>query len=273
MSERSPSGSSGASSRTSAVLSAASERTTSTERPVLSAISSGVGSRRSSWRSVSALRVMRERSAVRLSGTRTVRPVPGQRGQDRLADPPDRVGDELDALVGIEFPGSGEQPEVALADQVAERQAPVLVLLGDRDDEAQVALDQLLHGLGVAGPHQPGDGHFLLRREQRGLADLEEILVEDVAIGIVHAEILGALPPPRPPGLDWRGLGEDLGDREVIGTRVGDCLVYSSLQITLRSSAVGLSRAMCASLTLTLRGLRFRACRGAVRGRDNIAGA
>src|SRR6266536_3501973 len=41
---------------------------------VASAISSGVGSRRSVWRRYSAVRTMRERSAVRFSGTRTVRP-------------------------------------------------------------------------------------------------------------------------------------------------------------------------------------------------------
>ena len=73
-----------------------------------------------------------------------------ERGQDRLADPPHGVGDELDALVGIEFAGGGEEADVALADQVGEREAAVLVLLGHRDDEAEVALHQLLHRLLVA---------------------------------------------------------------------------------------------------------------------------
>ena len=170
MSERSLSGSTGASSRTSAGIEGG-------ERPDhidgqtrwRSAISSGVGSRRE----LLAQRLGGAGDPGEVGGPVERNPdgaaLPGQGGQDRLPDPPDRVGDELDALVGIELPGGGEQPEVALADEVAERQPPVLVLLGHRDDEAEVSLDQLLHGFGVAGLHQPGDGHFLLRREQRGL--------------------------------------------------------------------------------------------------------
>src|SRR2546430_2994850 len=65
ISERSPSGSSGASSRTSPVLSAASDCTTSSDSLVASEISSGVGSRRSVCRRNSAVRTMRDRSAVR----------------------------------------------------------------------------------------------------------------------------------------------------------------------------------------------------------------
>ena len=64
--------------------------------------------------------------------------LPGQRGEDGLADPPDGVGDELDALVGVELPGRGEEPDVAFADQIGEREPAVLVFLGDRDDEAEV---------------------------------------------------------------------------------------------------------------------------------------
>ncbi len=74
ISARSPSGSRGASSRTSPVLRAASDCTTSRESPVAAAISSGVGSRRNSCRSASAVFTILERSAVRFSGTRTVRP-------------------------------------------------------------------------------------------------------------------------------------------------------------------------------------------------------
>ena len=77
----------------------------------------------------------------------------------------------------------------------------------------------------------------------------------------------------RPPGLDWRGLGEDLVSREVIGTRVGELLVIHGCESTLRSSALASSRAVYASLTLTLARATFPCCRGAVRRRDNIAGA
>ena len=107
--------------------------------------------------------MMRERSAVRLSGTRTVRPWRASDGQDRLADPPHGVRDELHALVRIELPGGGEQADVAFADEVDERQAAVLVLLGDGDDEAQVALHELLQRVLVAGADLPGELDLLRR--------------------------------------------------------------------------------------------------------------
>jgi hypothetical protein len=46
-----------------------------------------------------------------------------QGGQDSLADPPDRVADELHALVRIELPGRCHQTDVALLDQLIERHA------------------------------------------------------------------------------------------------------------------------------------------------------
>jgi hypothetical protein len=132
---------------------------------------------------------------------------------------------------GIELTGCSKQTEVALADQVAQAHAAVLVFLGDGDDEAQIALDQLLHRLGVAGLDQAGNRGLLRRCQQWGLADLEEILIEDVPIGIVNAEILGG-PSPGPPGLGRLGLGENIGGREV-RNRVGKRLVIHRDKITL----------------------------------------
>jgi len=117
----------------------------------------------------------------------------GERGEDGLANPPDGVRDELDALIGVELPRRRQEADVSLADEVGEGQAAVLVLLGDRDHEAEVPLHQLLHGLRVAGAHQPGDGDLLLRRQERGLADLEQVLVQDVAVGVVDPERLRRL--------------------------------------------------------------------------------
>ena len=195
MSERSPSGSSGASSRTSLVLSAASDCTTSSDEARWrrrSPPASARGAR--SWRRYSAVRTMRDRSAVRLSGTRTVRPWRASACQNRLADPPHGVGDELHALIGIELPGRGEQAHVALADQIGERQSAVLVFLGDGDDEAQVALHQLLHRLLIAGPDQFRNGDFLRRGEQWSQAHLVEVLIEDVPIGVIDAQGLRGFP-------------------------------------------------------------------------------
>ena len=95
--------------------------------------------------------MMRERSAVRLSGTRTVRPWRASDGENRLADPPHGVRDELHALIGIELPRSGEQADVAFADEIDEGHAAVLIFLCDGDDEAEVALDELLERVLIAG--------------------------------------------------------------------------------------------------------------------------
>lgn len=106
----------------------------------------------------------------------------GQRRQDGLADPPDRVRDELDALIGIELPRGGEQANIAFADQVNEGQAAILVLLGDRDDESQIALDEFLERVRITRANLAGDVDFLVPLEQRVRGDFVEVLVEDVAL-------------------------------------------------------------------------------------------
>src|SRR5690606_15464901 len=71
----------------------------------------------------------------------------GDAAGDRLADPPRGVGGELEALAPVELLDGVHQAEVALLDQVEERQARRLVLLRDRDDEAQVGLHERRLGL------------------------------------------------------------------------------------------------------------------------------
>src|SRR2546425_751763 len=136
-------------------------------------------------------------------------PLARQRGEDRLPDPPDGVGDELHALIGVELARRREQPDVALADQVREREAAVLVLLGHGDDEAQVALDELLHRFLVAGADLAGERDLLLLREERRLRHLVEVLIEDVAFVLVVGE--PGEQTPAPPALA-RGLGHRRGD-------------------------------------------------------------
>ena len=71
-------------------------------------------------------------------GARLVGDGPG----DRLADPPGGVGRELVALAVVELLDGADEAEVALLDEVEERQAATDVALGDRDDETQVGLDR-----------------------------------------------------------------------------------------------------------------------------------
>src|SRR6185369_7242148 len=74
----------------------------------------------------------------------------GERTGDRLADPPRRVGRELEALAVVELLRRADQTERALLDEVEERESLVPVVLRDGDDEPQVRLDHLLLRIEVA---------------------------------------------------------------------------------------------------------------------------
>ena len=67
----------------------------------------------------------------------------GERAGDRLADPPRRVRRKLEAHPVVEFLDCADKPQVALLDQVQERDAGLRVIPCDRHDQAQVAFDQL----------------------------------------------------------------------------------------------------------------------------------
>src|SRR5690606_16844374 len=67
-----------------------------------------------------------------------------QRRQNRLSDPQDGVRDELHPLLRIELPGGGDESDIPLLDQTGEADAALLILLRDRDDEAEAGANQLL---------------------------------------------------------------------------------------------------------------------------------
>src|SRR4051794_16381397 len=104
----------------------------------------------------------------------------GQRAGDGLADPPRRVGGELEALAVVELLRGAHEAERPLLDEVEEGQALVAVVLGDRDDQAQVGLDHLLLGVEVAALDAPRQVDLLLRGEQADLADVLEEELERV---------------------------------------------------------------------------------------------
>src|SRR5215211_7018989 len=62
----------------------------------------------------------------------------GYRPGDGLTDPPRRVGRELEALAVVELLDGPHQPDVALLDQIEQRDAPSGILLRDGDDEPEV---------------------------------------------------------------------------------------------------------------------------------------
>src|SRR3954463_5463676 len=66
----------------------------------------------------------------------------GDRAGDRLADPPRRVGAELEALAVVELLDRADQADVAFLDQVQQRHATADVLLRHADHETQVGFGQ-----------------------------------------------------------------------------------------------------------------------------------
>ena len=73
----------------------------------------------------------------------------GDGAGDGLPDPPGGVGGELVAALVLELFDGAHEANVALLDEVEEVHAAVDILLGDRDDEAEVGLNHL--GLGALG--------------------------------------------------------------------------------------------------------------------------
>jgi hypothetical protein len=66
----------------------------------------------------------------------------GDGAADRVTDPPAAVGREAEALAVVEAVDGLHQADVALLDEVLQRQAAVVEAAGDGDDEAQVGLDE-----------------------------------------------------------------------------------------------------------------------------------
>src|SRR5690242_15547266 len=99
----------------------------------------------------------------------------GARLKDCLANPPHRVRDELDAPRLVELSRRPHQPDVAFVDQVRERDATRLVLLRDRNDEAQVGTDKGIQRLAVAGANATPQLDLLLTAHQRIASDLLEV--------------------------------------------------------------------------------------------------
>src|SRR3990167_9208884 len=80
----------------------------------------------------------------------------GDRASDRLTDPPGCIGRELVTATVFELVHRFHQADVAFLNQVEELQATVGVLLGDRDNQAQVGFNHLFlraAGLGLADRH------------------------------------------------------------------------------------------------------------------------
>ena len=103
--------------------------------------------------------------------------------QDRLANPPHSIRDELEALRSVKASGCDHQTQVAFIDQVGQWQSKVLIPLGDADDEPQVGLHEFRQCCFVALLNPFSNGDFFLRRQADGAFDFMKILI-DQRIGL-----------------------------------------------------------------------------------------
>jgi hypothetical protein len=92
---------------------------------------------------------------------------------------------------GSNFRAAVRRPTLPFADEIDEGEAAVLVLLGDGDDEAQVALDELLQRVLVARADLAREFDLLVALEQRVGGDLVQVLVEDVALRLAGRDPRG----------------------------------------------------------------------------------
>ena len=113
---------------------------------------------------------------------------------DGLPDPPGGIGGELEAAPELELVDGLHQANVAFLDEVEELQAPVGVLLGDGDDEAQVGLGHL--ALGLARLHL-AHGHALVdflqvgQRQHHAHLQVDELLLQILDVGDAAGQHVG----------------------------------------------------------------------------------
>ena len=95
---------------------------------------------------------------------------------DRGADPPHRICGEAEALVGLEALHGLHQADISFGNDLGNRQAIATIAHRDLGDEAQMAGDEMARGFGVFMLLPAlGEHVFVLRRQQRKLADFRQI--------------------------------------------------------------------------------------------------
>ena len=109
----------------------------------------------------------------------------GQGALDRLLDPPGSVGAQLPAFHGIKAFDSLHQADVALGDEVQERQPVVAEIMGNLDHKAKIGCDHLFTGLFVAAFDLGRQLDLLFGGQERDLADLTQV-ESDIGVWSVH---------------------------------------------------------------------------------------
>ena len=129
-----------------------------------------------------------------LLGQAEGRAVLRERVQDRLADPPDRVRDELDVLVRVELLRGLDEPDVALVDEVEKRHARVPEALGVSDHEPQVGLDEPSQGLRVVLLDSLAELLLLLGCQLLEAADLLQVPPQQGGFRVLLVVVAGHSP-------------------------------------------------------------------------------
>ena len=101
--------------------------------------------------------------------------------QDALANPPYGIGDKLKAAGLVKLLSCLDQADVALVDQIGQRETLVLILLGYGHDKTQVGFNQLFLGaltLSAALVNLLRKFYLLIDGDHGLAANLYEVLVE-----------------------------------------------------------------------------------------------
>ena len=98
-----------------------------------------------------------------------------------LTDPPGRVRGKSETLLRVELLHRPDEPEVALLDQVEQRQPAIQVTARNLHHEAQIAFDHLVARQRVALLNLARQRLLLIGVQQLGAADLRKIHLGRVA--------------------------------------------------------------------------------------------
>ena len=120
----------------------------------------------------------------------------GEGPLDGLPDPPGGVRGEPGAAIPAELLDGADQPDVALGDEIAQRQPAVLVAAGEHHHQAEVRLHHPLLRRLAPGGHLLRELDLLLAREKRDLADLAQVHLDRRAVAEALRLFLRRAPRP-----------------------------------------------------------------------------
>src|SRR6266566_5939999 len=114
----------------------------------------------------------------------------GERAFNRLLDPPGRVGGKFSTFRRIEALDRFHQPDVALRNQIEQRQSKIRIIVRDLHDQTQIRTNHQGTSFLVAALNFSGELNLLLWSEQRNLPDLAQVNFYSSFAGIPQSQHL-----------------------------------------------------------------------------------